>query len=235
MATIHHIVSEENYRDGEIIFRENSPGDWVYIILSGSVEIFKTIGDKESVVKVLGPDEVFGELGFLGGIKRTAGARAVGPTTLGLIDRTFLDNEFNKLSSEFRAILKAVVERFRHMLDRASEFQSRTDKRALKVLSLSFKNKESFVKAYSANVSTGGLFVRTKNPLKKGDRFLLRLSLPNLPDSIHIHCDVVWARGGESESDKNPAGMGIKFVEMEPGDRDILNKYVEGAVKSRAE
>jgi uncharacterized protein (TIGR02266 family) len=231
MATIHHIVSEEMYDNGEIIFREDSPGDWVYIILSGSVEIFKTVGDKETVIKVLGEDEIFGELGFLGGIKRTAGARAVGPTVLGLIDRAFLDNEFNKLSSEFRAILKAVVDRFKHMLERASEFPSRTEKRALKVLSLSFRNKQSFVRAYSANVSSGGLFVRTPNPLNHGDRFLLRLNLPDLEEPLHIHCDVAWARKEETASKDNPAGMGIKFVEMDPEDRKTLGKYVEGTLK----
>ena len=165
-------------------------GDWVYIILSGSVEIFKTVGEKKTIIKVLGEDEIFGELGFLGGIKRTAGARAVGPTILGLIDRAFLDNEFNKLSSEFRAILKAVVERFKHMLDRASEFQSRAEKRSLKVLSLSFNNKESFIKAYTANISSGGLFVRTEKPLPQGIGFYWRLTCPILLNPFIFN--VMW-------------------------------------------
>jgi len=227
MATIHHIVSEENYEDGDIIFRENSPGDWVYIVISGSVEIFKTVGDRETIIKVLGPDEIIGELGFLGGIRRTAGARAVGPTTLGVIDRAFLDNEFNKLSAEFRAILKAVVERFRSMLDRASEFQARTEPRALKVLSLTFKSKKAFIKAYTENVSSGGLFVRTSNPLGKGDVFLLRLNLPGLTDPIHIQCEVVWTRAGEKGPQGRPAGMGIKFLEMAPNDKAVLDRYLE--------
>ena len=33
------LSSEENFKNGQIIFKEGSSGDWVYLILSGSVEI----------------------------------------------------------------------------------------------------------------------------------------------------------------------------------------------------
>ena len=93
---MYNIASEETYKDDQIILKEGSPGDWVYVVLSGSVEISKTVGARKYVIEVLKPNEIFGELGFLGGIKRTATARALGETTLGIIDRTSLDQEFNK-------------------------------------------------------------------------------------------------------------------------------------------
>ena len=71
-----NIVSEETYGDDQIIFKEGSSGDWVYVILSGSVEVSKTIGGKKFIMGLLRPDEVFGELAFFGRIKRTATARA---------------------------------------------------------------------------------------------------------------------------------------------------------------
>lgn len=113
-----NVASEETYQDGQVIFEEGSSGDWVYVILSGQVEIFKSVGGKKVVIEVLQPEDVFGELGFLGGFERTATAMAIGETTVGIIDRTSLDEEFNKLSSDFRIILGAVVERFRKMIDR---------------------------------------------------------------------------------------------------------------------
>jgi CRP-like cAMP-binding protein len=109
------IASEESYKDGQVIFKEETSGDWVYAILNGNVEISRTIGDRKYIITVLAPGEVFGELGYLGDIKRTATARAIGDTTLGIIDRSFLDREFNLLSSAFRAILVAVVNRFRNL------------------------------------------------------------------------------------------------------------------------
>jgi CRP-like cAMP-binding protein len=67
-----YIASEETYENGQIIFEEGSSGDWVYVILSGSVEISKIDKDKKVVVEVLQKEEIFGELSFLGGIKRSA-------------------------------------------------------------------------------------------------------------------------------------------------------------------
>ena len=113
-----NVASEETYQDGQAIFEEGSSGDWVYVILSGQVEISKTVGGKKVVIEVLQPEDVFGELGFLGGFERTATTTAIGETMVGIIDRTSLDEEFNKLSSDFRTILGAVVERFRKMIDR---------------------------------------------------------------------------------------------------------------------
>lgn len=227
---MYHVASEETYEDGTVVFRENAPGDWVYVIQSGSVAIFKQVGDKEVVIEVLGEGEIFGELGFLGRIKRTAGARAVGTTTLGIIDRTFLDSEFNKLSSEFRSILVAVVERFKKMLERASDFEGRREPRTQRTLNLSFKERTTFIKAYSSNVSSGGLFVRTRKPLPKGTRFLLKLQLPEISEPLQIQSEVAWTRTGEEGAAGAPPGMGLKFLEMPPKERNVLNAYLEGAL-----
>ena len=43
---MYDLASEETFKKGDTIFKENSAGDWVYLILSGSVEISKTANDK---------------------------------------------------------------------------------------------------------------------------------------------------------------------------------------------
>ena len=153
---MYNIAIEETYNDGQIIFKEGSSGDWVYIIISGSVEISKTVGNEKYIIEILKEGEVFGELGFIGGIKRTATAKALGVTTLGIIDREFLDNEFNKLSAQFRTILVSVTYRFKKMLERACEYTSRTEARIPKALTLSFKDRDAFIRAYTGNISAGG-------------------------------------------------------------------------------
>jgi hypothetical protein len=55
---------------------------------------------------------------------------------IGVVDRTSLDAEFNKLSSDFRAILLAMANRFEKMVNRVVEFSSRTGMRIQKTLSL---------------------------------------------------------------------------------------------------
>ena len=74
---MHSLASEENFNDGQIIFEEGSYGNWVYVILSGGVEIFRVIKGQKVTIARLKPGEMFGELGFLGGIKRTASAAAI--------------------------------------------------------------------------------------------------------------------------------------------------------------
>ena len=117
-----NIASEETYGDNQIIFKEGSSGDWVYVVLSGSVEISRTVGKRKFVMSMLQPDEVFGELGFFGRIKRTATARAIGETRVGVLDRTLLDVEFNGLSADFRAILVALIRRFEDSINRTKEY-----------------------------------------------------------------------------------------------------------------
>jgi uncharacterized protein (TIGR02266 family) len=224
------IATRETYKDGQIIFKEGSSGDWVYVVLSGSVEISKTVGGKKFVISVLKPDEVFGELGYFGDMQRTATARAIGETTLSIIDRAFLDREFNKLPGYFRTILVAVVKRFRNLIDRACDFTSRKETRVQKSLSLTFKDRQSFVKAYTGNISRGGLFVRTERPLKQGEQFLLKLQIPGLSQPIKVSCEVSWVTK-ESYTEKSPRGMGVKFCEMSKQDSQILNRYVQSIIE----
>ena len=90
------IAKKETYTDGQIIFKEGSSGDWIYVVMSGLVEISKTVGAKKSIISILEPDEVFGQLSYFAAVKRTATARAVGETTLGVIVRAFFDEEIFK-------------------------------------------------------------------------------------------------------------------------------------------
>jgi CRP/FNR family cyclic AMP-dependent transcriptional regulator len=222
-----NIASEETYQDGQIIIKEGTTGDWVYVVMSGTVEISKTVGGKKFVIESLQPNEIFGELGFLGGVTRTATARAVGETTVGVIDRAFLDREFNKLPSDFRTILTTVVQRFKKMIERTSELSSRKEIRVLKTLSLKYKDKNSFVNAYTGNLSSGGLFIKTKNPLEQGEQFLLKLQLPGLSDPMKIKCEVAWSRKEEEKTDDSPAGMGVAFIEMTNNDNQMLKEYLK--------
>ena len=227
---MYHIASEETYKDGQVILEEGSSGDWIYVVLSGSVEISKTIGGRKFIITALEPGEVFGELGYLGAMKRTATARGIGETTVGVIDRSFLDQEFNKLSGPFRSILVAVVKRFRNLIDRACEFSSRKEARVQKTLSLMFKDRKSFIKAYTDNISKGGLFIMTERPLKQGEQFLLKLQVPDLPEPIKLNCEVSWVRE-QTDTEKRPPGMGVKFCKMTKKDNQVLNQYFQTLIK----
>jgi len=150
----------------------------------------------------------------------------VGKTTLGVIDREFLLSEFNKLSSDFRAIIVSMAKKFDKMVSRITEFSTRQATRVQKSLSLTYKDDRAFIKAYTGNVSSGGLFIRTENPLPQGEHFFLKLQLPDVSEPLKINCEVVWSRRKSEATDARPSGMGVKFLEMSRQDSDVLKKYL---------
>ncbi|MFC1811666.1 TIGR02266 family protein [Thermodesulfobacteriota bacterium] len=219
------VSTEEVFQDGQIIFEEGNAGDWIYIIESGTVELYKMAGEEKVVIDVLNPGDIFGELSYIARIPRTLTARAVGETTLGILDRSFLDQEFNKLSGSFRMILVNLALRLERTTEKTSTPKlRRQDPRIPKILSLSFKSSEGFKKAFSGDMSSGGIFVKTQKPLPQGEEFVLKLQLPDTSEVLQIGCKVSWSRTETDDPVKRPPGMGIEFVEISPEDRQRLKK-----------
>lgn len=222
---MYHIASEETYHHGEMIFKEGSSGDWVYVVQAGSVEISKTLQGHKYIIEVLETGDIFGEVDFLGGMGRIATAQAIGETTVGVIDREFLDQEFNKLSEDFRLILVATAHRVKKMTDRATEFTVRKEPRVAKVLPVMFKYGDTFIKGHLGNMSSWGLFIKTDNPLSPGHKFSLRLNLPGIKETLTLKCEVVWTRT-RPEGANRPTGMGIKFRDIDMKDYRLLKQYI---------
>ena len=223
-------ATEENYEDGQIIVEEGSSGDWSYVVESGAVEISKNIDGKKVVLEVLKPGEVFGELGFITKAKRTATASAVGDTAVGIIDRSFLDQEFNKLSASFRAILVALASRLKKATEGAQHIKEAP--RGTKVISLTFKRSEDLFYAFSENMADGGIFVKTLKPLPERERFFLKLRLPDVLETLKVGCEVSWARA-EADDPAKPPGMGIKFIQVSHPDMERLKASLKKADADR--
>jgi uncharacterized protein (TIGR02266 family) len=218
-------VGEKVYPDGKTIIEEGTTGEHVYVIRSGTVEISRTIKGKKCIVATIEPGDVFGELSFFEGAKRTATARAVGETCVEIVDGSYLDGEFGKLSPELRAIIESLVKRFQQAVDRAIEFSARQEPRAQKTWSLQYANKKAVVDALTENASSSGLFINTKNPLAKGEQLQIELQLPGLADPVKVKGEVVWARKKTGETDQRN-GMGVKFVEITKEDKQILKDFL---------
>jgi uncharacterized protein (TIGR02266 family) len=219
------IEADKTYLDGQIIFEEGSSGDEVYVVQSGKVEISKKVGKEKIVIEVLQAGEIFGELGFISKATWSATARAQGVTTIGMIDRTFIDHELNKLSTSFKEILTHLAIR----LKKRSEYLNwgRKDPRVPKVLALTFKTKESLIKAYTENASGGGIFIKTPEPLTKGERLYIGLNLPGIPEPLEIEGEVAWCRTESDDTEGRPLGMGIQFIHISRSDYQKLKESMK--------
>jgi CRP-like cAMP-binding protein len=111
---VRRIAIKETYQDGQTILKEGSHGEGTYVILSGKVRIAKKIDNEVITIAELSENEYFGEMSFLDRQPRSASAVAVGEVKLGLLDKDYLEEEINKTSEDFRAILIALTNRLRH-------------------------------------------------------------------------------------------------------------------------
>ncbi|MCK9196714.1 MAG: cyclic nucleotide-binding domain-containing protein [Syntrophales bacterium] len=115
------IASYETFQNGQIIFEEGSNGDWIYVVEEGEVEISKNVGGQNIVVEILKEGDIFGEMAYIDKSPRSARATAKGTAMVGIIDRSFFDAEFNKLSADFQKIIKTVAFRLRKSTQRSVE------------------------------------------------------------------------------------------------------------------
>lgn len=221
----YQVVTAESYGNGDVILKEGERGNWVYVVESGAVELSRTMGDKKIVLEILRQGDVFGELDFITNSMRATTCRAMGKTVLGLVDRTSLSSEFDNLSENFQTIIKNLALRLEKQTNATSgSIIRRKDPRITKVLSLDYEKTGEFIGGWSANISTGGVFVKTPKPYKMGETFILELHLPDNTAPIKAKCEVRWVRpGGDTPDD---SGMGVKFIMMSDGDRDRLQKMI---------
>ena len=117
------IASYETYQNGQIIFKEGSNGDWFYVVDEGGIEISKNVDGQRIVVETMKEGDVFGELAYIDKEPRSATATAKGKTVVGVVDRDFFDNEFNKISADFQKILKTVAFRLRKVTQSSVDAQ----------------------------------------------------------------------------------------------------------------
>lgn len=76
LTALGSVGTEKSYRKEETIFEEDSKGDSMYVIKSGSVKILKRVKNQENTIAVLNPGEFFGEMALLDGLPRSAAVRA---------------------------------------------------------------------------------------------------------------------------------------------------------------
>ena len=71
---------------GEIIFREGSPGNKMYVILAGEVAITRSLGlEGEEELARLGHGQIFGEMGLIDAAPRSARATVIANNTILLV------------------------------------------------------------------------------------------------------------------------------------------------------
>ena len=80
----------------------------------------------------------------------------------------------------------------------------------------------SFFADYTRNISKGGTFIDTKNPLPAGTRFLFKLLVPGRGERFELAGEVVRAESGAPAT-----GMAIRFTWSDQEARTTFEQAVE--------
>src|SRR6188768_2253968 len=74
-----------------------------------------------------------------------------------------------------------------------------------------YQRLNAFFADYAKNISRGGTFVATSEPLPPDTEFVFSLAVPELEDPLQLRAKVMWTTAPEAANDGQPAGMGIQF------------------------
>ena len=109
---------------------------------------------------------------------------------------------------------------------------ARKDKRTLLSLKIRYKSAtlEDFIERYSMDISAGGVFIKAAKPLSVGTLLKFDFILQDQSTLIHGVGRVAWRREENEAYANNPAGMGIKFIKMDPESRSVVQRIVEERV-----
>jgi uncharacterized protein (TIGR02266 family) len=93
-----------------------------------------------------------------------------------------------------------------------------------------YKRREDFVLEYARDISLGGIFISTEEPVSEGETVDLQLHLPELPQAVKITGKVVRVTQGKG---RGMSGMGIAFGELDEFTQSTLQQYLREMTADR--
>jgi len=106
---------------------------------------------------------------------------------------------------------------------------TRKDKRAPVSLKVCFKSAtvDEFIEQYSKDVSKGGIFIKSSQPMAVGTLLKFQFQLKDESQLIRGVGRVVWSRAEEDAGSERPSGMGIKFIKMDGDSKTMVDRIVD--------
>lgn len=105
------------YKEGDIIFSENSSCDGMYIIDAGRVRVFKTVKNEEESKEIelctLGTKAMFGEMAMIDENRRSASVQALEPTICTVITKKIFEDQLSQIPPWMVNMIKILVTRLR--------------------------------------------------------------------------------------------------------------------------
>lgn len=115
-------IQKISLRRGEVLFVEGDEGDRLYIITEGKIKLGHSSEDgRESLLAILGPGEMIGELTLFDPGKRSTTATAVSPAAMLCLDHSDLVQILDTNPEVAKHLLRALAQRLRRTNESLSD------------------------------------------------------------------------------------------------------------------
>jgi type IV pilus assembly protein PilZ len=84
---------------------------------------------------------------------------------------------------------------------------------------------DTFLYASIANISAMGIFVKTTDPVLVGTRVVLSFAPPG-SEPFKLEGQVAWINAVRADGDNPNPGMGVRFVNLQPEERERIVEIV---------
>jgi CRP/FNR family cyclic AMP-dependent transcriptional regulator len=89
LERVRKLLVSGKYRAGEVLFHEGDPGNAMYFVLSGSVQVYRrTDSGRRQLLARIRAGHVLGEMALVDGGPRSATAKALGETRVAKLSRS---------------------------------------------------------------------------------------------------------------------------------------------------
>lgn len=103
------------YRDGEVVVRQGEEGDCLFVVQEGQLEVVREEDGREVHIRMVGPDELLGEMAVFERQRRSATVRARGPARVLTLDKKNFLRRVNEDPSLAFRIVETMSRRVREL------------------------------------------------------------------------------------------------------------------------
>jgi len=108
----------QRLREKRTLYRENQPADCAYVVLSGQIDLLRTLGEGQEVVRSVMPGAMIGEMALFAKIKRPVSAVAARESEVLRVSRNIFLRILDEYPETGERIYSYLHGEFRTMVER---------------------------------------------------------------------------------------------------------------------
>jgi uncharacterized protein (TIGR02266 family) len=92
---------------------------------------------------------------------------------------------------------------------------------------VTYGSEHNFYTGFIENLSSGGLFVATHEPVAVGESYEISFTVPGLGRTCAALCEVCWVREHNPTNPEMVPGMGLKFIRIDADARAAVELFIK--------